>query len=285
MKKILILGSLGFTGRNLIKRLRKNPNVEVVGVDRFQDESVVDHVCNLCDKKAVSELLHAVRPDRIYNVAGSITNNYEECYASNVIIPKNLLDSMESMKSTSRLLLVGSSAEYGLVSAVDLPVRETHFPNPVSMYGMTKVYQSTLMMTYRTLFDLNIVMVRPFNLKGDGISENLFQGRLQKSINDFKAGRIKKITTGYLGARRDYIHIDDALVDFESVMENGSEGEAYNIGSGRSVLLRDFLVEILRDHGLDLSVVDEMPLQEKSKLDVPDIYADITKVKSLQNRI
>ena len=63
------------------------------------------------------KLLRTIRPDQIYNVAGTITNNYNECYASNVIITKNLLDVMVSMESKGRLLLVGSAAEYGLVSA------------------------------------------------------------------------------------------------------------------------------------------------------------------------
>jgi GDP-4-dehydro-6-deoxy-D-mannose reductase len=279
---VLILGSLGFTGHNLRDCLNKRQDVEVVGVDRLSDRRGVDHVCDLRDHRAVDELLRTLRPDQIYNVAGSITNNYEECYASNVIITKNLLDVMVSMKLTGRLLLVGSAAEYGLVNVDDLPVRETQLLNPVSMYGLTKVYQSVLMRTYRNLYDLDVVMVRPFNLIGKGISENLFPGRLQRSIEDLKAGKIKRIKTGSLNARRDYIYIDDALVYYQLVMDRGIAGETYNIGSGRSVLLRDLLQDILNEQGLDMSVVDEMPIQEKNKLDVPDIYGDISKLESLR---
>jgi GDP-4-dehydro-6-deoxy-D-mannose reductase len=280
----MVLGSLGFTGRHLFDLLKKESGVEVIGVDRLNDGSRVDQVCDLRDHGAVTKLLNGIRPDQIYNVAGSITNNYDECYISNVIITKNLLDVMESIKSTGRLLLVGSAAEYGLVSADDLPVKETQLPNPVSMYGLTKVYQSILMGTYRTLYDLDVVMVRTFNLLGEGMSENLFPGRLQRCIEDLKAGRLERIRVGSLGARWDYIHVDDAVLDYQLVMNEGVAGEVYNVGSGKSILLRDLLGIILREHGLDMSVVDEMPTQEKSKLDVLDIYADISKIKSLRKK-
>ena len=278
---VLVLGSLGFTGRNLCDRLRKEQGIEVVGVDCLSNGRDGDCVCDLRDFGAVMELLSKVKPDQIYNVAGSISNNYEECYASNVVITKNILDVMESIKLMGRVLLVGSAAECGLVSADDLPVKETQTPNPVSIYGLTKVYQSVLMRTYRNLYDLDIVMVRPFNLIGEGISESLFPGRLQRSIGDLQSGKIKRIKTGSLNARRDYIPIDDALVYYQLVMDKGITGETYNVGSGRSVLLRDLLRGLLSKEGLDMSVVDEMPVQEKNKLDVPDIYGDISKLKNL----
>ena len=281
MKKIVVLGSSGFTGRNLIHRLKKEQGVEVIGVDYLSDGRDGDCVCDLRDFGAVMELLSKVKPDQIYNVAGSISNNYEECYASNVVITKNILDVMESIKLMGRVLLVGSAAECGLVSADDLPVKETQTPNPVSIYGLTKVYQSVLMRTYRNLYDLDIVMVRPFNLIGEGISESLFPGRLQRSIEDLKSGKIERIKTGSLNARRDYIPIDDALVYYQLVMDKGITGETYNVGSGRSVLLRDLLRGLLSKEGLDMSVVDEMPVQEKNKLDVPDIYGDISKLINL----
>ena len=224
MKKSVVLGSSGFTGRNLINRLKKESGFEVVGVDNLADGGRVDHVCDLRDYGAVDKLLRTMRPDQIYNVAGTITNNYNECYASNVMITKNLLDVMVSMESKGRFLLVGSAAEYGLVSFDDLPIKETQPPNPVSMYGMTKVYQSVLMKTYRMLYDLDVVMVRPFNLIGEGISENLFPGRLQRSIEDLKAGRIERIKTGSLNARRDYISINDALWNYQLVMNAGISG-------------------------------------------------------------
>ena len=277
----LVLGALGFTGRHIFDHLKTVEKGEIVGVDVIDGDNVSE-VCDLKDTAAVLDLFESVRPDRIYNLAGSITNNYSDCYLSNVVIAKNILDAMVTTGSSCRLLLVGSAAEYGLVRPSDLPVKETQRPNPVSMYGLTKVFQSVMMGTYRNLHELDVVMVRPFNLIGKDISENLFPGRLQRSIENLKAGKIEKIRTGSLAARRDYIGIDEAVSDYRTVMDRGVSGETYNIGSGRSVLLRDLLEGILKENGLDMSVVEEMPIQEMNKLDVPDIYADVSRLKSLR---
>lgn len=277
----LVLGALGFTGRHIFDHLKTAGKGEIVGVDVIDGDNV-NEVCDLKDNGAVLDLLESVKPDRIYNLAGSITNNYSDCYLSNVVIAKNILDAMVTTGSSCRLLLVGSAAEYGLVRPGDLPVKETQRPNPVSMYGLTKVFQSVMMGTYRNLHELDVVMVKPFNLIGKDISENLFPGRLQRSIENLKAGKIEKIRTGSLAARRDYIGIDEAVSDYRTVMDRGVSGETYNIGSGRSVLLRDLLEGILKENGLDMSVVEEMPIQEMNKLDVPDIYADVSRLKSLR---
>ena len=78
----------------------KKAGLGVIGIDCLADGNKVDHVCDLRDYGVVDKLLRAVRPDQIYNVAGTITNNYNECYDSNVIITKNLLDVMVSIKLT-----------------------------------------------------------------------------------------------------------------------------------------------------------------------------------------
>ena len=57
MKKSVVLGSSGFTGRNLINRLKKESGFEVVGVDNLADGSRVDHVCDLRDYGAVDEIV------------------------------------------------------------------------------------------------------------------------------------------------------------------------------------------------------------------------------------
>jgi GDP-4-dehydro-6-deoxy-D-mannose reductase len=282
--KVLVTGAKGFTGRHFLEYLRSDPDIDVVGLDCELDDQLVNYVCDLKDYDLVSGMLKTINPDRIYNYAGSITNDYHEAYVSNVLITKNLLDSLADMKYAGRLLLVGSSAEYGMVNVEDFPVKEDQPPNPVSMYGLTKVYQTYMMKMYRILHDLDVVMVRPFNLIGEGISENLFPGRVQNLIHDFKVGKIKKIRIGNLHSRRDYIHISKAVEAYHLVMEAGVAGEVYNIGTGKSMLLRDLLRAMLGENGLDMSVIEEMPRSENNKLDVPDMYADITKLINLKNR-
>ena len=91
----------------------------------------------------------------------------------------------------SRVLLVGSSAEYGNIEEGESPISELHPLNPTSIYGLTKIFQTHLMRLYVELHGLDIVMARVFNLNGKGISDKLFIGSLYKQIKDFKSNKIK----------------------------------------------------------------------------------------------
>jgi GDP-4-dehydro-6-deoxy-D-mannose reductase len=280
--RVLITGVRGFTGRHLLEHLGNSSDAEVFGADIGEDLDPKFHACDLTDCKSVSALLHAVEPDRIYHLAGTFTNNYEIDHRTNVLITKNLLDEVVAGLHKCRILLVGSSAEYGLVHGSDNPVNESHPLNPVSIYGLTKVYQTYLMKLYCSLHNLDIVMVRPFNLMGKGISERLFVGRVQRQIVDYKAGVVDRIRVGNLDNCRDYIHIAKAVSDYALVMKAGTSGEVYNVGSGKSIVMRDLLSNILQENGLDVSVVESMPSRLGNKMDIAEIYADITKIDDLR---
>ena len=58
---------------------------------------------------------------------------------------KNIFDSIREINVKARVLLVGSAAEYGRIEEADNPVSEAHPLRPISIYGLTKVMQTTLM--------------------------------------------------------------------------------------------------------------------------------------------
>lgn len=280
--RVLITGIRGFTGRHLLEHLKDNPDTEVFGADVSEDLEHECHACDLTDRKAVSALLDAIKPDQIYQLAGTFTNDYETDYRSNVLTTKCLLDEVLAGQYDCRVLLVGSSAEYGLVRNIDNPIKETQPLKPVSVYGLTKVCQYHLVMLYHSLYNMNVVMVRPFNLMGEGVSESLFVGRLQKLIREYLAGNATKIRLGNLSTRRDYLHIDQAVKDYALVMNAGISGEVYNVGAGKSVAIKDLLSSVLEENGLDMSVVEESSRSLVGKFDVEDIYADISKIETLR---
>jgi GDP-4-dehydro-6-deoxy-D-mannose reductase len=178
--------------------------------------------------------------------------------------------------------LIGSSAEYGLITEEDNPVREDHPLNPVSIYGLTKVYQTHLMKFYCQVHDLDIVMARPFNLLGKNISSQLFIGRIYQQIEQYKKGEIEKIILGNLDSKRDYITVDEAIKDYETVMNYGTKGEVYNVGSGKTVILSDLLEQILLANDLDLSIIEIKSRNFINKLNVNDIFSDISKINLLR---
>jgi GDP-4-dehydro-6-deoxy-D-mannose reductase len=279
--KVLVLGASGFTARHLIENLSADPDNEVYCSSLSAEHETNWIECNLTVQAATDSLVEQVQPDQIYQLAGSFTNHYETDYLSNVVASRNILESVLKKKSDCRILLVGSAAEYGLVRPEDNPVGEDHPLNPISIYGLTKVYQTDLMRFFRNVHNADVVMARAFNLLGKGISDKLFPGAVHKQIDEYKAGQRSKIILGNLSHRRDYIKVEEAVKYYELIMKAGRAGEVYNVGSGQGIVIRDLLQAIMEENGLSMELVEERPVNDANKLDVKEVIADVTKLNSL----
>ncbi len=267
--KVLITGAHGFSARHLFESLSKDPSLEIFQLD-------IDK-CDLSQYETTKKWIHSIAPNQIYHLAGSFTNIYETDYQNNVLSTKNILDSLVSLNIQCRVLLVGSAAEYGVPSTN--PICENAPLAPVSIYGLTKVFQTFLMDHYSSLYGLDLVMARTFNLMGKGLSKNLFIGKVYDQIDRYKKGEISKITLGNLSAERDYIDIKEAMLAYQKIMNKGLKGATYNVGSGRRTEMAHLLKEILEEHGLSMDVVEKkkMPLPKVSQ-----IFANTEKLSSLQ---
>ncbi|MTJ31636.1 NAD-dependent epimerase/dehydratase family protein [Aphanizomenon sp. UHCC 0183] len=282
--KVLITGSSGFTGTHLVKYLQRNSELKISCVTRNKQQDNTGFICDLTDCNSVENLIQEIKPDRIYHLAGSFTNDYSVDYANNVISTKNILDSLLKSKISCRVLLIGSAAEYGLIKEQDNPVSEDYPFNPASIYGLTKVYQTHLMQFYCQVYDMDIVMARTFNLLGKNISRQLFIGRVYQQIEEYKSGKIDKIILGDLESKRDYIDVQEAVKYYETIMAYGKMGEIYNVGSGNSVRLYDILKAILLEYDLTIDIVETRLKNYANKINVNDIFSDLFKVNLLRQK-
>ena len=180
---VLITGALGFGGRNLNKVLSKKGSCKLFVSDINRDVSTANYWhCDSLDFESVNELLLKTKPDFIYHLVGSFSNEYEKDYAANVLATKNVLEAVRNLEKDCRVMLFGSAAEYGVVVKGENPIKESRALRPVSVYGLTKAYQTALMHYYLNALNLDIVMARPFNIFGRGISCKLFVGRVYQQI-------------------------------------------------------------------------------------------------------
>lgn len=278
--KVLITGANGFTGTYLVKYLQQHSGLRLYCLTRSENQGY-DYACDLTNYESVNRLIQKIRPDQIYHLAGSFTNDYQTDYGNNVLSSKNILDSIIENKLACRVLLVGSSSEYGFVKDQDNPIKEDYPLNPVSIYGLTKVYQTSLMKFYYQVHKLDIVMARTFNLLGENMSNKLFIGRIYQQIEQYKKGEIEKITLGSLESKRDYLNVEQAIKNYHTVMNYGKNGEVYNVGSGESVILYDLLEQVLVSKDLDLSIIETKSRSIMNKLNVNNIVADISKIRAL----
>ncbi|HIC05027.1 MAG TPA: NAD-dependent epimerase/dehydratase family protein [Candidatus Marinimicrobia bacterium] len=279
---VLITGASGFTGRNLYSLLLKEGSFAVYTSDIFSDDGHDNYFCcDLTSRDSSKELVVQTEPDLIYHLAGTFSSDYETGYAANVLTTRNVLEAVRTGDKRCRVLLIGSAAEYGVTYIGENPVKETKLLKPASIYGLMKVYQTHLMKYYVHSFDVDVVMARTFNIYGKGISDNLFVGRVYQQIQMLKNGGIEKIQLGNLDNERDYISIEEATRHYVTIMQRGEKGEVYNVGKGIPVKTRTILEQILEEEGVDIRVVESVTSKRDQIYDVPQIYADVSKLKQL----
>jgi nucleoside-diphosphate-sugar epimerase len=277
-RKVLLTGSTGALGKALGGRLRAEPGrFMVFAPGRLKRDDPLD----LRDSEQIARSVERTRPDLILHLAATFSNDFDEAYAVNVAATRYLLAAVEASGQPVRVVLVGSAAEYGAVTADENPISEDHVLRPVSIYGITKAWQTELAYLHASR-GTDVVVARIFNLTGPQLSERLFVGRLHKQIEELRRGERTRIEVGPLSAIRDYLPINDAVTQLLAIADFGEPGKVYHVASGRPVTMRELLARELAAHGLHESVVVEgAGLTNRRGYDVPVIYADIAKTAAL----
>ena len=277
-RKVLLTGSTGALGQVLARRLGANPADFTVFAPRRGEH---DDSLDLRDGDQIARAIERTRPDLIMHLAATFTNEFDEAYAVNVAATRHMLEAVEASGRPVRVVLVGSAAEYGPVAADENPINEDHVLRPVSIYGMTKAWQTELAYLHACR-GANVVVARIFNLTGPYLSERLFVGRLHKQIDELRRGMRTQIEVGPLSAVRDYLTIDDAVTQLLAIADFGEAGKVYHVASGHPITMRELIVRELAAHGLNESIVVEgVGLTNRRGYDVPSIYADIGRTAAL----
>jgi GDP-4-dehydro-6-deoxy-D-mannose reductase len=278
---ILVTGATGFIGRHLLDHLETVTGAVVYGLSRSSAPGR-HTTCELSEAAGVGAMLKQINPSLVFHLAGSFSNDFDTDYRNNVLAAKNLLDAVAEQALPTRVLLMGSAAEYGIIRPVDNPVKETQALKPVSIYGWTKAAQTQLASLYASTHGVDVTVARTFNLTGAGMSEQLFVGRVQKQITALLAGEQDRIHVGRLDAERDYLDVTTACKHLHVIAVRGAAGEVYNVGSGRPTGMRALLQDMLHTAGLDMTVVDEAGAGKATPhAQVDCIYADVTRVHAL----
>ncbi len=280
MTTVLVIGATGALGRAITARLREDGDCDVLGTTRGAAGPQLLSL-DLHHRHDIEALLARTRPDVVLQLAASFGDDFAEAYATNVQGAQSLLECIERSGRRPRVVLLGSAAEYGAVRPEDNPVREDRSLAPVSIYGLTKAWQSTLA-PYFAARGVEVVVARVFNLEGPGLSDALFIGRLQKQIEEIRRGSRTTIELGALSATRDYVAMDVAVEQILAIARHGIPGSVYHVASGVPVTVREVLMRYLAQSGLDHSIVRSRPeLSGHRGVDVPVIYADMTRTSRL----
>ncbi len=281
MERVLVLGSEGFTGKAFTELLLHEKNLEVFTTDLVGTSRDRHHVCNARDGKEITRIVKETKPHAIANFSGSFSNTYETDYAVNVLVLQHILDALLSSRSERKvkILTIGSAAEYGQIHDHAKGITESTPLQPVTVYGLTKVFQTDLAGYYYRVHDMHVVIARTFNLLGYHLNERLFVGRFLAQAERFKRGEIKAIELGYLGTYRDYVDVQDAADAYHLILRKGKAGEVYNVGSGKPVKMKKLVLLLMKHTGIHEKDLIHQHVQ--SNTDVSCSYADIEKLAGI----
>lgn len=281
---VLVTGATGGLAATVVKRLAgtcRDPIVETGRAARDHGDYVR---CDLADRAAVVALIHRVRPRLVLHLAGSFQNDFSADVSVNALSAGWMIEATRQERLDTRFLLVGSAAEYGMVSPADNPVPESRPLRPVSVYGLTKAMQ-TQIAGFFAMRGAPVVVGRLFNVIGHGLSPRLFVGRAQQLIERYRCGEIASLEFGNLQSERDYLPVEDAADKLLLVARHGASGEVYNVGSGRPIRMRALLDQMLVATGCSDAPVVERPEATSERFDVPCIYADVARLEELERSV
>ena len=313
-KTILVTGSPGFIGANLVIRLlHEMSGGTVVSLDNMNDyydvslkewrlaqvekaaeDSRVRHIFikgSIGDKALVDDLFAAYRFDIVVNLAAQAGVRYSIDYPdvyieSNIIGFYNLLEACRH-NPVEHLVYASSSSVYGGNRKVPFST-DDKVDNPVSLYAATKKSDELLAHAYSKLYNIPATGLRFFTVYGPaGRPDMFYYSATQKLV----AGKTIQIFN-YGDMRRDFTYIDDIVEGVYRVMQGapskstGDDGlpvppyAVYNIGGGQPENLLDYIStlqeELVRAGVLpaDYDFEAHRELVGMQAGDVPVTYAD-----------
>lgn len=245
--KALITGSQGFVGFYLRKELEAN-GYTVFGMDLLPGENCIQ--ADLLNAQQVLEAVRAANPDVVIHLAGqaSVPVSWKKTaltFEVNVVGAVNLMDAVREVNPSARMVLVGSSDEYGNLGQAGADVTEEQPTCPMTPYAVSKKAQEEIARVYTRAYGLNICMTRSFNHGGAGQKEGFMIPDFAAGIVRIERGEAKELRVGNLSAKRDFTHVKDIVRAYRLLAEKGRSGEIYNVGSGRTHSAQEMLDRLI----------------------------------------
>jgi GDP-4-dehydro-6-deoxy-D-mannose reductase len=280
---VLITGAGGFIG-GYLGRHCSDAGCSVLGLDtRDPEDSAWEGAfepCDVRDAAHVSSIVAAFRPQQIYHLAAQSFPTVSMVYPLDTMQANaggtiNVFEAVRAAGINPVVVVACSSAEYGIVDAVDLPVREDHPLRPLHPYGVSKVAQDLLASQYYANYGIPTVRIRIFNTTGPGKTNDICSDFTKRAVEIDLGIRSSPMVVGNLTSRRAIIDVRDMVRGLWLAAERGLHGEVYNVGS-TAIYSGAELIEAIRHHISSPFTLQEDPALLR-KCDEPVIAGDVTK--------
>jgi nucleoside-diphosphate-sugar epimerase len=270
MRKVLLTGAAGFTGRYLRKALEERGHsvvpLQVEGPNPY----------DLADLAVTEAVVRDAQADAVVHLAALSfvgLDNPEEFYRVNVFGTLNLLQALAELnRPPERILIASSGNVYG---TPDLEVLdESVCPAPVNHYANSKLAMEHIVRS-NWFNRLPIVITRPFNYTGPGQANHFVIPKIVRHFRD----RAPFIELGNLNVFRDFSDVEDVVAAYVALLECDARSEVVNICSGQGIALLDVIriMNQLAGYEIEVRVNPEFVRENE----VPRLVGSDAKLRSL----
>ena len=242
--KIYVAGHRGMVGSAIIRVLNSNGYRNIV--NRTSSE------LDLRNQAEVNSFFETEKPEYVFlaaaKVGGIQANN---CYRAeflydNVMISTNVIHA-SYMNNVKKLLFLGSSCIYPKLALQ--PLKEEYLLSGTleatnEPYAIAKISGIKMCETYYDQYGCNFISAMPTNLYGPNDNYDLNTSHvLPALIKKFHLAKMKNLKSveiwGTGKPLREFLHVDDLAEACLFLIENYSDKQFINLGSGKEISIKD----------------------------------------------
>ena len=234
-----------------------------VRVHDYGDANVLDALFKEYDIKAIVHCAALIEDER------SVKEPHE-FYENNVVKTITLLDRMRA-HGIPYIIFSSSCAVYG--SPHVLPIPEDHPQNPISPYGNTKHMIELILKDYDLAYGIRHVSLRFINAAGALAEQNLQEQHAPEThlipllMHSILTGKPFTVFGSHHPTPdgtciRDYVHvvdIADAHIRALNHLIKGHPSDAFNLGAGRGISVREMINAVERLYDIKLKITNADP--------------------------
>tara|TARA_Y100001938_G_scaffold146842_1_gene226710 strand:+ start:119 stop:1024 length:906 start_codon:yes stop_codon:yes gene_type:complete len=250
MQRAIVTGGAGFIGSHIVDELIKM-GVQVTIIDDFSTGKVENvNPAAYCWKQDlatvnIDDLTQFMEHvDTVFHLAAlaRVQPSIEQpipYHDANVTGTHNLLVAA-SDAGVKRFIFSSSSSVYG---DAKVPTSEDHVLNPISPYALHKLIGEQYCKLFSTLYDIDTVSLRYFNVYGDRMAlDGAYRLAIPIFATQIKEGKPCTINNDG-NQKRDYTYVGDVvkanIMCAKSLKE--FKGDVYNVGNGDNVSVNELV--------------------------------------------
>lgn len=153
---------------------------------------------------------------------------------------------------------------------------EDHPYSPDNPYGATKAAADMLCLGWYKSYDVDVTLLRSFNVAGIGQAYDREGGFIPKVIQCLLNNENPKIF-GHGDQTRDYVWVGDVSKAYLLLSQHNCAGQVYHVGTGREVRIAYVAETLIRVSGKNL-VIENVGARPK---EIKRLKCDASKIKAL----